>query len=952
AYGEYSYPASILPNSADIQAVHADFTENYDSLNIKIELERLSDNTRIGFYILNSLEGNLTEAMDDVDINMPAWEGHGVFVSLADPTSEIFRTLYDNKFLVKKGSTSEFIPITFDVSKLIFHELDFTVAINDLEKVLGTFNRDWYFIAYSYFVTLSGSYELEREQGASGAIEDPDIFDLAFCGGWNSQPLLLRNYILPNSIGGPRLAAIGSVDRGAVGLSGTDIDENYTSAPYLTLFARGGDLYRSSVDVAGRIESDDIAVVTLHVNDKSYDVDVVDRLFELTVELNEGSNVIYASAVYDDDKVTTSMPIKYNYLFDKTPVVLIQADVRDHLVTLDGSGSFSPEDRNLRYSWRQDEANPQQIEFSSRNSAVVTFDAPSTPGEYYFTLVATAGSNSGWARSVIVVNDSAHTVDYDTWHPAWVDSMILYEIFVRTYDVTGKLNAVKSDLYSLKQQGINCIWFMPVHPSPSTHGYWITDYFDINPEYGTINDFQTLVQEAHKYGIKIIMDLVINHTGDTHPFMLDALENGNYSPYRDFYSWNPNGSFQYLYSWVNLPSINYSEQWVRDYLIYMSKWWVQKYNIDGFRCDVAHAIEEGRSEGPAFWQRWRRELKQMKPDIFLLAEAAASNPTYFNKKFDSAYDYWLYGTVKNALSNTANADDLRQIMQHHKTAIPPSARPMRYIENHDESRFFEGFSKPQTKIASAIDFTLPGIPLIYAGQEVGELTSRGVIDWGDPDDFKAYYDMLIDLRRSNHALNFGTYINVPSDNNKVFSFLRKSDQQVALVVVNLSSSTQEVSLDIPIGELPYESYASIFLNDLVYHQTTPVTVSELANYSYEIKPYLFTVLEISDVATRVGSNDTSPHRYHLYDNYPNPFNSSTVINFSIGGYSAAMTHIEVYNVLGQRICTLVDQRMVPGEYSVVWDGNDEAGNAVGTGLYLCRIKSADYVRSIKMLVLK
>ena len=170
--------------------------------------------------------------------------------------------------------------------------------------------------------------------------------------------------------------------------------------------------------------------------------------------------------------------------------------------------------------------------------------------------------------------------------------------------------------------------------------------------------------------------------------------------------------------------------------------------------------------------------------------------------------------------------------------------------------------------------------------------------------------------------------------------------------MNLANSTQEANLTIPIEELPFKNTAALFLNDLLEGKSTQVTISELVNYHFEIKSYQFTVLEFTDISTGTRSGETMPYRFHLYENYPNPFNSETVINFSIGGHETTMTTLEVYNVLGQRVCTLIDKKMVPGEYHVKWSGHDEEGYPLSTGLYFCRIKSADYVHSIKMLLLK
>jgi len=951
-YGTYTSPSGVDSGSVEIQSVHINLNDTMDSLNVVIDMENISDFTRIGFYILNSLEGNLIAALDNIELRIPDWQDRGVFAILGAPNSTTLRQNFDNQLLISQRPVRTAFDLLINEDADTSNEFRFSLAIEQLEKFLGSFNQNWYFIAYSYIVDANGSFEVMRDEGGVREEEDPDVYDLAFCDGLEIQKLLLRNFITRIKIGGPRIAAIGSVKRGAIGLSGIDLNSQFIPAPLVKLFARGGKIYQDSVRVVGSVNDSSLSMANIHVNNNEYEVVIENNQFEKIIKLGEGVNKIYASVTYNNEKISRSIPIEYEYIVDHSPIVKINTIIANNKITLDGKQTYSPDSAPMEFSWHQDASNPQQVVFSSTDNPITSFDIPTTLGEYYFTLTAATDDYSGWARTVIVVDDSAHIVDLETWHPAWVDSMILYEIFVRTYSVTGVLDAVKGRMGMMKDFGINCIWLMPIHPSPSTHGYWITDYYDINPEYGTLNDFRQLVNEAHKNGIKIIMDLVVNHTVDTHPFMLDALENGEYSPYRDFYYWNPDGSYQYLYSWVNLPSINYTTEWVRNYLIDMCKWWIQQFNIDGFRCDVAHAIEEGRPEGPAFWQQWRRELKQIKPDIFLLAEAAASDSRYFDGKFDSGYDYWLYGELRNALSGTGSANSINQAVEYYIDNIPGHARPMRYIENHDESRFLNSFSLEQTKLAAVLEFTLPGIPLIYAGQETGELTSRGIVRWSDPYELKPFYQKLIDMRKDHSALRLGRYVHLPVQNKDVYAFLRKDENDNFLIISNLSSSNQDANISIPISELPYDTSVTFYLNERLTEISVEIKGSDLLDYSFTLEPNKVMLLEFSQIPTHIVENKFAPYQYSLSSNYPNPFNVTTTIRYSIGGKKPADTRLEIFNILGQKVRILVSEKQMPGKYQIKWNGKNDSGIPVGTGIYICRFESEKFVKSIKILVLK
>ncbi|MBN2091326.1 alpha-glucosidase C-terminal domain-containing protein [candidate division KSB1 bacterium] len=950
--GTFTYPASTKSGVADIQAVHLSLNSTLDSINCVIEMKDIADFTRVGFGISNQTSKNLVDAPDNLELRIPEWENNGIFIILAAPNSGTFRSYLDNQILKSINPLQTVMKIQVNADASLSNHFHFQLAIADLETYLGTFNQKWFFTAYSYLVNQNGSVEISPNEGGLIENDEPDVYDLAFCVGSIAQSHLLKNYIRPNQLGGPRVAAIGSEMRGAIELSGVDLNPTFGVAPLVKIFAQSGKIYQEKIRIVGQVDDVTISSVDFIYNKAKFTLPVENQFFEKTIQLTPGLNSFYAEVSTTSRSVSRSRSVIYDYVVDLSPIVKIETMIDGKTVTFDGSQSITMNGTSLKFSWRQDETNPVQVVLSSKTTAKTSFDAPTKPGEYFFTLIARAGSETGWARAVVVVDETVHTVDQTEWHPAWVDSMVLYEIYVRTFSLSGKLSAIKDRIKSLKDFGINCIWLMPIHPSPSTHGYWITDYYGINPEYGTLNDFRDLVLEAHKYNIKVIIDLVINHTVDTHPFMRDALQNGEYSPFRDFYYWKNETEFEYLYSWVNLPSINYSTAWVQDYLINMCKWWVKNYNIDGFRCDVAHAIEKFRPEGAAFWQRWRKELKEIKPDIFLLAEAAASDPAYFDKKFDSAYDYWFYNEKRNALSGVGGADKLHEVVLTHLKDIPSQARPMRYIENHDESRFLTSYSLAQAKLAAALDFTLPGIPIIYAGQETGELASRGLVHWSDSKQLTPFYQRLISLRKRFSALSTGSYTALQSENQNIYAFLRQKNDENFLILANLSANQQEAELRLRLQNIPFDTTQSFYLVDRLTDTSIPAKGAELLNYKLTLEPNQISVFEFSNKPTDIKKSELTPYHFGLQVNYPNPFNSETTIKFSVGGATSVDTKIEIYNSLGQKVRTLLNESLKPGNYQTAWKGVDEMNLPISTGIYYCRFQSGNFVKTIKMLHLK
>jgi len=278
--------------------------------------------------------------------------------------------------------------------------LRFGLPVAALEEILGNFNQKWFVTAYSFFANSSGSIEVDRAQGGVSQEEDPDIYDAAFFPRAMMQQKLLENYILSYKIGGPQLSAIGSEYRGAWGISPSDISDDFIIAPTVKILTGGGAWYRDSLRVFGSVDDPSINTATFLHNELTYEVSVVDGLFERTLTLEEGDNEISAQVMYNADKLSKSRSVHFDYKVDHSPVAIINPSVTNGLVTLDASASYSPDQTDLSFRWSQDEANPEQVVFAGDGTEIVTFDAPSTPGEYYYQLSLWAGFRSGWARTV------------------------------------------------------------------------------------------------------------------------------------------------------------------------------------------------------------------------------------------------------------------------------------------------------------------------------------------------------------------------------------------------------------------------------------------------------------------------------------------------------------------------------------------------------------------------
>jgi cyclomaltodextrinase len=370
----------------------------------------------------------------------------------------------------------------------------------------------------------------------------------------------------------------------------------------------------------------------------------------------------------------------------------------------------------------------------------------------------------------------------------WVRDGVVYEIYPRAFSPQGDFNGITARLDDLKDLGVNILWLMPIHPIGQVKKkgsigspYAVRDYYDINPDYGTKADFKKLIAEAHRRGMKVIIDVVANHTSWDSVMM----------KWPDFYEHDAKGQITYPHDWSDVAELNYANPKLREYMTDMLKYWIREFDLDGFRCDVAEEVPTD------FWETARSELDKIKPDIVMLAEGHKAE--LLVKAFDFDYSWPLHSALTNALQGRGSASDLRSEWDKEFKQWPRGSLHMRFSDNHDERRAIARFGEPGALAASALMFTIDGVPMLYNGMEVGDTTESGApalfeklpIFWPIAErrpEFPRFYKQIMALRRSSAALRRGSQEWLRnSDESRVLTYARRTKDEEVLVAINFSN---------------------------------------------------------------------------------------------------------------------------------------------------------------------
>jgi cyclomaltodextrinase / maltogenic alpha-amylase / neopullulanase len=373
--------------------------------------------------------------------------------------------------------------------------------------------------------------------------------------------------------------------------------------------------------------------------------------------------------------------------------------------------------------------------------------------------------------------------------PDWVKDAVIYQIFERQYSQKGDFNAITNDLDRLKNLGVTVLWLMPIHPigklkSKGTIGspYAVQDFYAINPDYGTKEDFKKLVSEAHKRGLKVIIDIVANHTA------WDSVMMKN----KAYYTQDKAGNIiPPVPDWADVADLNYDNPELRKYMTAMLVSWIRDYDLDGFRCDVAGFVPID------FWENARAEVDKIKPETIWLAEW--ESPELLSKAFNLDYSWENHGMLTQVLHGQKPASEIRRVWTEQNAKYEKGALRMRFSDNHDERRAIVRFGEKGALAAEVLAFTFDGVPLIYNGMEAGDTAESGApalfeklpIFWGFAErrpEFPRFYKSMIELRKNSIALRRGdlTWLK-NSDESKVLTFVRKSGSEEILVAINMSN---------------------------------------------------------------------------------------------------------------------------------------------------------------------
>jgi cyclomaltodextrinase len=400
---------------------------------------------------------------------------------------------------------------------------------------------------------------------------------------------------------------------------------------------------------------------------------------------------------------------------------------------------------------------------------------------------------SGMARA-----EQNYAADAAPTAPAWLRDGIVYEVFPRDFSAAGNLHGVTAGLDDLHRLGVTILWVMPIHPigekgRKGTYGspYSVRDYYAVNPDYGTLDDFKKLVAAAHERGMKVLMDLVANHTS------WDSVMMRHPEYYKQDAKGNP---LPPVPAWSDVAGLNYANPKLREYMIAMMTYWVQKCDVDGFRCDVAFMVPTD------FWVQARAALEQVKPGLIWLAEA--SKPELMVKAFDVDYDWPLLASLNNVLIRGAPAGELQATWEKERREFPKGTLHLRISDDHDEARAIARYGIHGALAASAFLFTLDGVPLLYNGMEVGDATESGdpalfeklTVFWHPKDrpPLRKIYHGLIRLREQNPAFRSDRVEwlrnSAASD---VVTFLRPGERDEFLVIVNFANRPVSGKIDLP-----------------------------------------------------------------------------------------------------------------------------------------------------------
>ncbi len=613
----------------------------------------------------------------------------------------------------------------------------------------------------------------------------------------------------------------------------------------------------------------------------------------------------------------------------------------------------------------------------------------------------------------------------------WWNDQVFYELFVRSFydgsgDGIGDFAGLTKKLDYLNDGnpatttdlGVTTLWLMPIMESPSYHGYDVVDYKKVEKDFGTNAQFKAFLDSAHVRGIKVILDLVLNHTSSQHPWFINSCT-GTSSPYRDWYVWkttNPGGtgpwgeqiwygyggSYYYGVFTSSMPDLNYFNTNVKDTINGIIKYWLDTVKVDGFRLDGARYVcEEGSvlADAPsnlAFWRDFRKTIKGINPNAFSVGEVWTSTTNVIPYSDGTGLDICFEFETASDIISSINAQSPTTLKNQIDNVVVKKFPFLQYgtfLTNHDNVRVCSQLNDNMnyTKLAASLLLTLPGVPFMYYGEELGmtsgsdDPSKRTPMQWtngtnagfttgspwksvtsnyttrnvqtmsADSTSILNLYKKLINLRQQYPALRRGEYIQLTSSNSGMYAFGRNyvlgNSVDLLFPLHNFTSSTITNPTLTFAGTDNGCKPGTYALRDVATNASAGQFVikadgSMTFTPSVSVSAYGTKILK-ADLITGISSPEDAGtvHTFNLEQNYPNPFNPSTMISFALPHDSHV--RLTVYNALGQIVRVLVDQYENAGNYRLTFDGS-----GLSSGLYFYRLDAGSYSQTKKMMLLK
>lgn len=483
--------------------------------------------------------------------------------------------------------------------------------------------------------------------------------------------------------------------------------------------------------------------------------------------------------------------------------------------------------------------------------------------------------------------------------PGWWRSRVFAEVFVRSYadsngngvgdlaGLTARLDYLNDgDPATTSDLGVTGLWLMPTFPSPSYHGYDVTDYRGVNPDYGSLADMKALVAAAHKRGIAVLLDLPLNHTSSQHPWFV-ASRTGK-GPYADWYVWadSPQGSdwqpagerYYYARFGPDLPDLNLVNPAVTAEVTGDAEYWLDEVGVDGFRLDAAkHLIEDGATtentpETHAWWKTFRTAVEAKAPGALLLGEvsdSAQNSSSYVPDDLDLTFDF-VMASIDVSAAQSGDGDSVTRALTKITTLYPASGGYGAFLTNHDQDRIASQLKGDPAALRVAADLLLlgPGVPFVYYGEELGMTGAkpderiRTPMRWdattpaagfsthapwealsadpadlnvatesADPGSLLSHYRDLIRLRAAHAALATGTWTGVDADVPGVTAALRVDPIETALIITNVGTTAASPTLTLASGPLCGSPVATLLFGGVSGASPAPPPVTAAGGFS-------------------------------------------------------------------------------------------------------------------------